>query len=141
MLTINPYLNFPGTTEEAFNFYKSVFGGEFAMLQRFSDTPEGDKVPADVKDKIMHVALPIGGNVLMATDAVESMGFSLTPGNNMYICISPESKEEADRIFNGLAEGGKVSMPLQDMFWGAYYGDLTDKFGVRWMVNYMKNPG
>ena len=140
MLTINPYLNFPGTTEEAFNFYKSVFGGEFAMLQRFKDTPEGDKVPADVKEKIMHVALPIGGNVLMATDAVESMGFSLTPGNNVYICISPESKEEADRIFNGLAEGGKVSMPIQDMFWGAYYGDLTDKFGVRWMVNYMKNP-
>ena len=141
MPTINPYLNFPGTTEEAFNFYRSVFGGDFAMLQRFKDTPEGDKVPSEARDKIMHVALPIGNNVLMATDAVESMGFSLTPGNNMYICISPDSKEEADRIFNGLAEGGKISMPLQDMFWGAYYGDLTDKFGVKWMVNYMKSAG
>jgi len=138
MPSINPYLNFPGTTEEAFNFYKSVFGGEFAMLQRFKDTPDADKIPEDARDKIMHVALPIGkGNVLMATDAPESMGFSLINGNNFYICISPDSKEEADRLFNGLAEGGKISMPLQDMFWGAYYGDLTDKFGVKWMVNYM----
>src|ERR1044071_10405695 len=122
MPTINPYLNFPGTTEEAFNFYRSVFGGEFAMLQRFKDTPDADKIPPDVQDKIMHVALPIGnGNILMATDAVESMGFKINPGNNFYICISPDSKEEADRLFNGLAEGGKISMPLQDMFWGAYY--------------------
>ena len=137
MPTINPYLNFPGTTEEAFNYYKSVFGGEFAFLQHFGDTPEGDKVPAAIKNKIMHVALPIGkGNVLMATDACEEMGFSLTMGNNVYICISPDSKEEADRLFNGLSAGGKVNMPLQEMFWGAYYGDCTDKFGVKWMVNY-----
>ena len=137
MPTINPYLNFPGTTEEAFNYYKSVFGGEFAFLQRFGDTPEGDKVPAAIKNKIMHVALPIGkGNVLMATDACEEMGFSVTMGNNVYICISPDSKEEADHLFNGLSAGGKVNMPLQEMFWGAYYGDCTDKFGVKWMVNY-----
>jgi len=141
MATINPYLNFPGNTEEAFNFYKSVFGGEFAMLQRFKDTPDCDKMPSDVQNKIMHVSLPIGnGNVLMATDAVEQMGFHLTQGNNFYICISPDSKEEADRLFNGLAEGGKISMPLKDMFWGAYYGDLTDKFGIKWMVNYMHSP-
>jgi len=137
MAQINPYLNFPGTTEEAFNFYKSVFGGEFAALMRFGDTPEGEKVPPSLKNKIMHVALPIGnGNVLMATDACEEMGFSLTQGNNMYICISPDSRQDADRIFNGLAAGGKVNMPLQDMFWGAYYGDLTDRFGIKWMINY-----
>lgn len=137
MPTINPYLNFPGTAEEAFNYYKSVFGGEFAFLQRFGDTPEGDKVPAAIRNKIMHVALPIGnGNVLMATDACEEMGFRLTQGNNVYICISPDSKEEAERLFNGLAAGGKVNMPLEEMFWGALYGDCTDKFGVKWMVNY-----
>lgn len=137
MAQINPYLNFPGTTEEAFNFYKSVFGGEFAFFQRFGDTPDGDKVPPSVKNKVMHVSLPIGkGNLLMATDACEEMGFNLTQGNNVCICISPDSKEEADRLFNGLAAGGKVNMPLADMFWGAYYGDLTDKFGVKWMVNY-----
>jgi PhnB protein len=139
MAKMNPYLNFPGTTEEAFNFYKSVFGGEFAMLQRFGDTPEKDKVPAEIRNKIMHVALPIGGgNVLMATDACEQMGFKLTMGNNVYICLSPDTREEADRLFNGLSQDGTVSMPLQDMFWGAYYGDFTDKWGVKWMVNYMK---
>ena len=133
------YITFNGNTEDAFNFYKSVFGGEFAMIQRFSDTPGGDKVPPGVKDKIMHVSLPIGkNNILMGTDACEEMGFNLTQGNNSYICISPDSKEEADKLFNGLAEGGKINMPLADMFWGAYYGDLTDKFGTKWMVNYQK---
>jgi len=136
MPTINPYLNFAGNTEEAFNFYKSVFGGEFAVIQRFG---EGNQIPSTVKDKIMHVSLPIGkNNILMGTDACEEMGFNLTQGNNFYICISPDSKEEADKLFNSLAEGGKVNTPLQDMFWGAYFGDLTDKFGIKWMVNYMK---
>jgi PhnB protein len=136
MPTINPYLNFAGNTEEAFNFYKSVFGGEFAMLQRFG---EGQQIPGSVKDKIMHVSLPIGkNNVLMGTDACEEMGFNVTQGNNFYICISPESKEEADKLFSALGEGGKINIPLQDMFWGAYYGDLTDKFGIKWMVNYQK---
>jgi PhnB protein len=137
MATINPYLNFNGTTEEAFNFYKSVFGGEFAMIQRFKDTPQAGDLPLGVGDKIMHVSLPIGnGNMIMGTDAIESMGHPLTMGNNFYICISPESKEEADRLFNGLSAGGKIEMPLADMFWGAYYGQFTDKFGVQWMVNY-----
>ena len=138
MPSINPYLNFAGNTEEAFTFYKSVFGGEFAMIQRFGQTPDGN-VPPNLKDKIMHVSLPIGkNNILMGTDACEEMGFNLTWGNNFYICISPDSKEEADKLFNSLAEGGKVNMPLQEMFWGAYYGDLTDKFNVKWMVNYQK---
>jgi PhnB protein len=140
MATLNPYLNFPGNTEEAFNFYKSVFGGEFAMIQRYGDTPgpDGKKTPPELQNKLMHVSLPIGkGNILMGTDALEQMGFKLTIGNNFYICISPESKEEADRLFNGLSAGGKVNSPLKDMFWGAYYGDFTDKFGIKWMVNYM----
>ncbi len=137
MPSINTYLNFPGNTEEAFNFYKSVFGGEFVMLQRYSDTPQSDQVPPGVRDKIMHISLPIGkNNILMGTDACEEMGFTLNQGNNYYICIGPDSKEEADKLFNGLAEGGKIHMPLQDMFWGAYYGDFTDKFGTKWMVNY-----
>ena len=139
MTSINPYLNFAGNTEEAFKFYQSVFGGELNLM-RFSDTPEAGNMPPTVKDKVMHASLPIGNNnYLMATDACEEMGFSLTQGNNYYVCISPDSREEADKLFNGLAEGGKVNMPLQDMFWGAYYGDLTDKFGIKWMVNYDKH--
>lgn len=137
MTTINPYLNFPGTTEEAFNFYKSVFGGEFAFIQRFADTPDGAKMPPQIKNKIMHVSLPIGnGNLLMATDAMDEMGHHVTMGNNYYVCISPDTKEEADRLFKGLSSGGKVGTPLQDMFWGAYYGDFTDKFGIQWMINF-----
>ena len=140
MTAINPYLNFNGNTEEAFNFYKSVFGGEFLALMRFKDTAACDRVSEADKDKIMHVALPIGnGNVLMATDALESMGQKLTIGNNYHVAITPDSKEEAERVFNGLSEGGKIEMPLQDMFWGGYYGSLTDKFGVQWMVNYDAN--
>ena len=138
MPSINSYLNFAGNTEEAFKFYQSVFGGELSIMH-FSDTPAGDNVPPTVKDKVMHASLPIGkDNILMATDACEEMGFNLKQGNNYYICISPDSKEEADKLFNDLAEGGKVNMPLADMFWGAYYGDLTDKFGIQWMVNYKK---
>jgi len=139
MPAINPYLNFPGNTEDAFNFYKSVFGGEFLTLQRFKDTPDAGNLPAGVENQVMHVALPIGkNNILMGTDAPESMGFSLTVGTNQYICISPDSREEATKLFDGLSAGGKVEMDLQDMFWGAYYGSLTDKFGVKWMVNYSK---
>ncbi len=141
MATINPYLNFPGNTEEAFNFYKSVFGGEFLTLQRFKDTPESGKIPEHEKDKIVHIALPIGkspqGNVLMGTDALESMGQKLTVGNNFSITIQPESKQEAERLFNGLSAGGKVEMPLQDAFWGAYFGMFQDKFGIQWMVNFV----
>ncbi|HEX5149939.1 MAG TPA: VOC family protein [Parafilimonas sp.] len=139
MPSINPYLNFAGNTEEAFTFYQSVFGGELSIM-RFSDTPAGADVPSTVKDKVMHASLPIGkDNILMATDACEEMGFNLKQGNNHYICISPDSKEEADKLFNSLAEDGKINMPLADMFWGAYYGDLTDKFGIQWMVNYQKH--
>ena len=137
MATINPYLNFPGNTEDAFNFYKSVFGGEFSALVRFKDTPNAENVTAAEKDKIMHVALPIGkGNLLMATDALESTGEKLTVGNSMHVSLEADSEEEATQLFNGLSAGGKVTVPLSKMFWNAYFGMFSDKFGVSWMVNY-----
>jgi PhnB protein len=136
MAKIHPYLNFLGNTEEAFNFYKSVFGGEFVALQRFKDTPHGDNMSAEDKEKIMHVALPIGDNLLMATDALDAFGQTLKFGDNMSIAINPESIDEANALFNGLAAGGKVIMPLEKMFWGAWFGQLVDKFGVQWMINY-----
>lgn len=114
MITINPYLNFLGNTEEAFNFYKSIFGGEFIALQRFKDTPEKDKLPAKDLDKIMHISLQIGkGTILMATDALESMGQKLTIGNNMYISINTESEEEATKIYNGLSVGGQIENAIR----------------------------
>lgn len=136
---LNPYLNFMGNTEEAFTFYKSVFGGDFPMVMRFKDTPEAGKMPAGDQDKIMHIALPIGDNVLMGTDVLESMGQTLTFGSNMSLSINTKTTGEADRIFNGLAPGGQVMMPLEKTFWGAYYGMLTDRFGVQWMVSYDEN--
>ena len=139
MLKINPYLNFAGKTEEAFKFYKSVFGGEFAVLQRFKDTPEGSRVPEKEKEMIMHVSLPVDGTTLMATDALESMGHKLNIGNNIQLSVEAESKNEVDKIFKGLSSGGKVTMPLADTFWGAYFGMVTDKFGVQWMVSYTKS--
>ncbi|MDB5198827.1 MAG: hypothetical protein JWO92_790 [Chitinophagaceae bacterium] len=135
MVAVNTYLNFNGNTEEAFNFYKSVFGGEFVMVQRMKDTPEPDKIPDSDKDKIMHIALPIGANILMGTDVLESMP-QVTFGTNSSICISPDSEEEAKKLFDGLSAGGQIGMPLEKMFWGALFGFFTDKFGVQWMVNY-----
>ena len=142
MATINPYLNFPGNTEEAFIFYKSVFGGEFFNLTRFKDTQEGGKVSENEKEKIMHISLPVGKNIIMATDALESMGHKLTAGNNFQLSVEAESKEEATKIFNGLSKGGKVTVPLADAFWGAYFGMLQDKFGIQWMVSHTNmQPG
>lgn len=138
MATLNPYLNFDGDTEEAFNFYKSVLGGEFmGGIMRYKDMPDSDKLSESDKNKVMHVALPVGKDTyLMGTDTIESIGSpKLVVGNNCQILIAPESKEEADRIFNGLSKGGKVEQPMQDMFWGAYYGAFADKFGVNWMVH------
>jgi len=139
MKTINPYLNFPGNTKEAFNFYKSVFGSELVGLTRFKDTPapETNKLSDEEKEKVMHVSLPVGdANILMATDSLESMGHKVTSGTNFHLCIETESKEEADRIFQGLSSGGKVTMDLSDTFWGSYFGMLTDKFGIQWMIDY-----
>lgn len=142
MATINPYLNFLGNTEEAFNFYKSVFGGDFTVVQRFGDTPHGDGMSPEDRGKIMHIALPIGqGTVLMGTDVLESMGQKLTRGDNFSLAVSPDSLEQANRLFSSLAAGGKVSMPLEKAFWGDYFGMLTDKFGIQWMVNYSEKAG
>ncbi len=136
-MKINPYLNFNGNTEEAFNFYKSVFGGEFGALMRFKDMPEGDsKMPEVEGERIMHIALPLGEAMLMGTDASESMGQKVVFGNNSYISIHPDTLEEAQRIFDQLSAGGKVEMPLQKQFWGSYFASFADKFGVQWMVNY-----
>jgi PhnB protein len=137
MATINPYLNFNGKTEEAFKFYKSVFGGEFQTMQRMSETPFADKLPANERNLIMHVALPIGKTaVLMGSDIVESMGHKLNPGNNYSIAVSPDSEQETEKLFKALSAGGKVTMPLEKTFWGAYFGMYEDKFGIQWMVNY-----
>jgi len=135
MTQINPYLNFNGNTEEAFNLYKEVFGGEFEMIMRFADTPGCENMPEVEKNMIMHVALKIGDNFLMGTDIPASME-QATFGTNSSISVSVESRAEADRIYNTLSQDGKVNMPMADMFWGAYYGMLTDRFGVQWMVSY-----
>ena len=140
MAKVSTYLNFDGNTEEAFNFYKSVFGTDFTgEITRFGDTPPQEGIPPlsdNLKNKVMHVALPtIGGHLLMGTDAVEEMGFHLTKGNNVYITLHPDSRQEADKLFNALADGGKVEMPLAEQFWGDYYGSLNDKFGIGWMIN------
>jgi len=139
MATLNPYLNFDGKTEEAFNFYESVLGGEFmGGIMRYKDMPDGNNLSREDQNKVMHVALPVGKDTfLMGTDTIDSLGGQkLVVGNNCQILIAPESREEADRIFNELSKGGKVELPMQDMFWGAYYGAFADKFGVNWMVHF-----
>ena len=137
MAAINSYLTFPGNTEEAFNFYKSVFGGEFVMIMRYKDAPDAGHVAEADKEKVMHISLPIGkGNILMATDSVESMGPPFMAGNNFSLSIGADTKEEATTLFNALSAGGKITMPLADTFWGAYFGMFVDKFGIQWMVNY-----
>ena len=137
MAQINPYINFNGNTEEAFNFYKSVFGGEFAMIIRFKDMPNPEHPVAEHEaNKIMHIALPIGRNVLMANDVPEFMGKVNENENRSKISVSAESKEEADKIFNGLSAGGTIEMPIQDSPWGSYFGMFRDKYGIEWMVNF-----
>lgn len=137
MPKLDPYLNFDGNTEEAFDFYKSVFGGEFDAVMRWKDNPQCEEWSDSDKEKIMHISLPLaGGNFLMGSDAIEMMGKKFAAGNNFQIAISPESRDEADRLFNGLSAGGTVIMPMQPMFWGSYWGALADKFGTQWMIDY-----
>ena len=141
MARTSTYLNFTRNTEEVFNFYKLVFGTEFSGngIARFGDFPPPEGAPQlseSDKNLIMHIELPItGGHVLMATDAPESMGFKVIQGNNVYIMVEPNTRVETKRLFDALSKGGKVEMDLQDMFWGAYYGISTDKFGIHWMFN------
>lgn len=140
MKAVNPYLNFNSNCEAAFEFYKSVFGGDFATVMRFKETPaEVMEVSAGEAEKIMHMALPIGqGTMLMGSDVPEGMG-AVTPGDNFAIVISADSEAEASTLFNKLSAGGQVTMPLDKTFWGDYFGMLTDKFGVQWMVSYNYN--
>jgi PhnB protein len=137
MAQINPYINFNGNAEEAFTFYKSVFGGEFAKIMRFKDfsSPEFP-VSENEANKIMHIALPIGKNILMANDVPEFMGLTNENEHRSKISISAESKEEADKLFTGLSVGGTIEMPITDSPWGSYFGMFRDKFGIEWMVDY-----
>lgn len=146
MAHVSTYLNFPRHTEEAFHFYRSVFGGEFTSggISRFRDIPPSDDAPPIAKEDqnlVMHVELPIlGGHLLMGTDAPESMGFQVNKGNNVHISLQPDTRAETKRLFAALSQGGKVTMELQDMFWGAYYGSCTDQYGVQWMFNCPEKP-
>ena len=140
MSRVSTYLNFPRTTEQAFEFYKGVFGCEYTgPVRRFGQVPEAPGQPpmtAEDKNLVMHVELPIlGGHVLMGTDAPESMGFTLRPGNNVYLNLEPDSRAETDRLFKALSVNATIEQPLQEMFWGGYFGCLTDQFGVQWMFN------
>ena len=138
MATTNTYLNFNGNCEEAFNFYKTVFGGAFAYLGRFGEITETEeyKVPEADKNKVMHVSLPIGKSVLMGSDNSEAYEKSFVKGNNFSISISAESKQEADKIFTALSHGGQVTMAMNNTFWGDYFGMLVDQFGIHWMMSY-----
>ncbi|KAA6351367.1 hypothetical protein EZS27_001330 [termite gut metagenome] len=142
MTTVNAYLSFKGNCEEAFNFYKSVFGNEFAFTGRYKDMPSSDQpIPEPEYNKIMHISLPVGqGTALYGNDMLEASGQATVPGNNFALTVNTESEAEARRIFNALSAGGKVSMPLEKTFWGALFGMFTDKFDVNWMVNYNYNP-
>jgi len=140
MATVNAYLTFEGNCEAAFDFYKSAFGGEFRDLNRFGEMPPQKGIPApsgEMKNRIMHVSLPISEEtILMGSDTMPGMGPDLTVGTNFSISIGVNSKEEADKLCEALSAGGKVTMPLEVTFWGAYFGMWTDKFGINWMVNY-----
>ncbi len=137
MFILNPYLNFNGNAEQAFNFYKSVFGGEFSSFMRMGDVPDSPyELSAEDQQKIMHVALPLGrGNTLMASDIIESAGHQRVQGNNIYLGINTTDEAEARRLFEGLSVNGQIETPLEEMFWGALFGSFTDQFGIKWMIN------
>ncbi len=137
MAQINPHINFNGNAEEAFNFYKSVFGGEFAKIMRFKDLASAEfSVAENEANKIMHIALPIGKSILMANDVPEIMGRTNENENRSKIVINAESKEEADHLFIGLSAGGQIEMPIGESPWGTYFGMFRDKYGIEWMVDF-----
>ena len=134
-MAISTYLNFDGNCREAFEFYRSVFGGEFAVMETFRNGPSDMGMPDDEMDNIMHVSFPIGSSVLMGSDVPSTFGAPHVPGNNFALSINLESREESDDLFTKLSDGGSVNMPMADMFWGAYFGFCTDKFGINWQVH------
>lgn len=135
MASANPYLNFAGNCADAFDFYRSVFGGEFSNVSKFSDMPADDgEAPApELADQVMHIALPLGDSLLMGSDVPEGMG-TVTPGSSTYVCIEPDTVEDGRRIFDRLAEGGEVEMPYESQFWGDYFGSCSDRYDIKWMV-------
>ncbi len=140
-MSLNPYLDFDGNCREAFEFYRSVFGGEYAIFQTFADGPDDmPPMPDEVKQQVMHVSLPVGESVLMGSDSPPWGDGPPLVGSNFSITYSAESREQADEVFGKLLEGGTVSMPLADMFWGAYFGTGTDRFGISWQVNHQMAP-
>ena len=142
MTVVNPYLTFNGNCEEAFTFYKSVFGGEFQFMGRFKDMPPmgGKQVPEADAEKIMHVSLPVSKEtILMGSDSSAEFGQATVMGNNFSISVNTGSEEEADKMFNGLSAGGNVTMPMSKTFWGSYFGMLVDRFGIQWMVSFEQN--
>ena len=147
-MVINPYLNFNGNTEEVFNFYKSIFGGDFPFVMRFNEMPQdaadgegcvGEGIPENDANGLAHISLPVGQTMLMASDVPSNMP-PVVSGTNVSLCISVDSRADADRIFGALSEGGTVQMSMQDQFWGDYYGMLEDKFKIQWMVSFNPNP-
>lgn len=140
MAGVSIYLNFNGNTEEAFKFYRSVFGGEFSLLQRFKDMPGNEQVSKTDLEKLIHISLTLNEHVtLHGTDALENMGRKLVTGNNVSILLDATSKAEAESLFSKLSVKGKIEMPLQDTFWGAYYGSFQDQYGIFWMINFDKS--
>jgi PhnB protein len=140
MITINPYINFNGNALEAFTFYQSVFGGEFARIARFKDMASDEFPVSDQEaEKIMHIALPIGSNMLMGNDVPEAMGHTNERENRSKISINLDNREEADRLFNGLSAGGEIEMPIADSPWNSYFGMFRDKYGIEWMIDCPNN--
>ena len=137
-MSINIYLYFNGNCREAFEFYKSIFGGEFAIVETFAKGPPKMNVPAEEGNNIMHVSYPIGSSVLMGSDTLSMFGPPTEIGNNFAISYASKSREETDELFAKLSEGGSATMPPADMFWGSYFGSCTDKFGINWQFNYDK---
>jgi len=137
MPKLNPYLNFDGKAEEAFHFYKSVFGGEFlGEIHKMGNAPGTESLSEEEKNRVMHIALPIGNDLLMASDIVQGFGQHLNIGNSNYVSVFPDSRAEADRLFHALSEGGTIEMPIEDQCWGDYFGSFQDRYGIYWMINY-----
>ena len=140
-MTINAYLTFAGECRAAFEFYRTVFGGDFLFMQTFADGPADMPVPEEAQGLIMHVTLPVGGGVLMGSDTIEQFSPLPVTGTNFALSLGPDSKEQADELFAKLSDGGRVTMPMQDQFWGAYFGTCTDRFGIGWMINFETGGG